>query len=103
MDIKRISGGTVHAVPLDLKEALIADTKALLMWEDTTPLARNEWICWVESVKRLVTRKGHVRRVCLELTEGKRRPCCWIGCVHRRDKALNPTQRFMLKKSAKKK
>lgn len=103
MDIKRISGGTVHAVPSDLKEALIADIKALLVWEDTTPLARNEWICWVESVKRLSTRREHVRRVCLELTEGKRRPCCWIGCVHRRDKVLSPTQRFMLKKRSKKK
>jgi hypothetical protein len=93
---KKISAGTIHTLPPDLKKALAADTKALLAWEDITPLARNEWICWTASVKSPGKRKEHVRRVVSELKEGMRRPCCWFGCVHRKDKALSPSQKFVL-------
>ncbi|OGC47361.1 hypothetical protein A2886_01920 [candidate division WWE3 bacterium RIFCSPHIGHO2_01_FULL_42_13] len=80
---KRVSGGVVHKVPTDLRKTLVSDPKALLVWEDLTPLARNEWICWTINVKRVGTRKGHVGRVVKELKEGMRRPCCWAGCKHR--------------------
>lgn len=79
----KLSSGTVHTVPPDLREALLADADALAHWEDITPLARNEWICWTTSVKKPETRKEHVQRVCSELKEGMRRPCCWPGCPHR--------------------
>lgn len=81
---KNISSGAVHSVPADLKKILTADSAALKAWEDITPLARNEWICWVESVKKEETRKNHVDRVRSELKEGIRRPCCWAGCPHRK-------------------
>jgi uncharacterized protein YdeI (YjbR/CyaY-like superfamily) len=68
--IKKISGGVVHDLPLDLKKALASDAKALVLWEDITPLARNEWICWTISVKQVATRKEHVKRVVSELKEG---------------------------------
>ena len=42
----------VHDLPADLKKALTSDAKALETWEDITPLARNEWICWIELAKR---------------------------------------------------
>lgn len=90
------SSGTVHAVPADLASALQKSAKVLALWEGLTPLARNEWICWVTSVKREETRKEHVERVVLQLKEGKRRPCCWIGCVHRKDKAISPSVRGIL-------
>ena len=80
---KRISEGVIHTVPADLRKALIAVPKARAVWNDLTPLARNEWICWVTIVKKLETRKEHVRRVCEDLLNGKRRPCCWAGCIHR--------------------
>ena len=80
---KEIAAGVVHKVPADLEKAIISTPKALTAWEDITPLARNEWICWVESVKKLETRKNHVERTVSELIEGKRRPCCWVGCNHR--------------------
>ena len=80
---KEIPGGLVHDLPADLKKALASDAKALETWEDITPLARNEWICWVISVKKLETRKQHIERVRTELKEGMRRPCCWPGCPHR--------------------
>lgn len=93
-----ISGGVVHKVPVDLRTALSKDSKALKLWEDLTPLARNEWICWVTFVKREETRNEHVVRVVEELKEGKRRPCCWIGCIHRKDKAISPSIRGILSK-----
>ena len=97
-----MSAGTVHEMPADLRKALLSTPTALVVWEDLTPLARNEWICWVESVKRAETRREHVDRVCTELLEGMRRPRCWPGCMHRTDKALSPTQKFLSRTRSKK-
>jgi len=80
---KRISGGVVHDLPADLKMALASDPKALGTWEDITPLARNEWICWIESAKKAETRMRRIEWGCSNLRDGKRRPCCWPGCPHR--------------------
>ncbi|HUI69865.1 MAG TPA: YdeI/OmpD-associated family protein [Spirochaetia bacterium] len=90
-----------HGLPADLRKALTSDPTALTVWEDLAPLARNEWICWVISVKKPETRQEHVGRVCPELREGMRRPCCWMGCIHRMDKPLSPSQRFVLGKQSK--
>jgi uncharacterized protein YdeI (YjbR/CyaY-like superfamily) len=92
----KISGGVAHNLPADLRKALASDSKARVLWEDITPLSRNEWICWVISVKRPETRREHVERVCSELKEGMRRPCCWIGCTHRKDKPMSRSQKWVL-------
>src|SRR5256885_11867970 len=84
MSSRVVSGGVVHTVPMDLRRVLIATPKALAAWEDLTPLARNEWICWVLWPKKAETRSQHVERLRSELLEGKRRPCCWLGCIHRK-------------------
>ena len=99
---KKISGGGVHPLPPDLKKALASDLKALALWEDITPLARNEWICWTISVKSPEKRQEHIDRVRSELKEGMRRPCCWIGCTHRKDKALSRSQKWVLGRKSKK-
>jgi uncharacterized protein YdeI (YjbR/CyaY-like superfamily) len=99
---KKISGGVAHDLPADLRSALISDPKALALWEDITPLSRNEWICWVISVKKPETRQEHIERVCSELKEGMRRPCCWIGCIHRKNKALSASQKFVTGRRSKK-
>jgi len=98
----KISGGTVHKMPADLRKALVASPKVLALWEDITPLARNEFICWVENAKQIETRKRRIQRSCEELLEGKRRPCCWVGCVHRTDKPLSASARWVLSRQAKK-
>lgn len=103
MPKKGISSAAAHKLPDDLRRALASSAKALAAWEDITPLARNEWICWTISVKSQETRKQHVERVVSELIEGKRRPCCWVGCVHRKDKAMSPSQKYALGKISKKK
>lgn len=81
--IKSISSGVVHKIPNDLRSTLVSSKTALETWEDITPLARNEWICWIESAKKLGTRKHRIDRALDGLKEGKRRPCCWVGCEHR--------------------
>jgi uncharacterized protein YdeI (YjbR/CyaY-like superfamily) len=78
-----LSDGVAHAVPSDLRAVLISDPAALAKWEAITPLARNEWICWIESVKTPETRRRHIERARTELKQGQRRPCCWPGCPHR--------------------
>src|ERR1700722_16465266 len=83
MSRKQISGGVVHEMPADLKRALASDPQALTAWEDITPLARNEWICWVESAKKAETRSRRIEWGCSNLKDGKRRPCCWPECAHR--------------------
>lgn len=93
-----VPGGVVHHTPDDLHDALVSDAKALTLWETLTPLSRNEWICWVTFVKKEETRKNHVKRVISELKEGVRRPCCWIGCIHRKDKKISPSVLAILKK-----
>lgn len=78
-----ISSGTVHNLPADLSDLLKEQDDALAAWNDITPLARNEFICWIESAKQLPTRHRRLNRTIEELIEGKRRPCCWAGCLHR--------------------
>ncbi len=73
----------MHELPVDLRETLVSNPAALEAWNDITPLARNEFICWVEDAKQEVTRERRIRRTREELEEGKRRPCCWPGCAHR--------------------
>ncbi len=87
MTNKTIATTVVHNVPADLKEALISNPDVLKKWNSLMPLARNEWICWTTIVKKSETRRDHIERLCSDLLKGKRRPCCWPGCPHRRPNA----------------
>jgi uncharacterized protein YdeI (YjbR/CyaY-like superfamily) len=79
--------GVVHRLPADMRSVLSRDSSMTAIWNGLTPLARNEWICWVTYVKQATTRADHVRRLTEDLGRGKRRPCCWPGCPHRRPSA----------------
>ena len=81
--IKKMGQGVVHNVPADLRSILVTDSVARGLWETLTPLARNEWICWVEDSRKPDTRHKRKERVLTDLKNGKRRPCCWPGCSHR--------------------
>ena len=94
--------GTVHRAADDMKSAIRADADVLALWQGLTPLGRNEFICWVEDAKQAGTRERRIRRTIEEMQEGKRRPCCWPGCVHRDDKAPSPSQRFIMTKKTRK-
>lgn len=79
--------GPMHTMPKDLNDALTRAPKVFAIWKTLTPLARNEWICYVTIVKKADTRKKHIARLQSDLLAGKRRPCCWPGCPHRRPNA----------------
>jgi len=83
MPNQTLAGGTSHPMPADLKKALTAAPKALAAWQSLTPLARNEWICWVTSAKQDATRKRRIEVGLDKMRKGMRRPCCWPGCPHR--------------------
>lgn len=97
-----LPAGTAHTLPADMRAALTAHAKAAAAWHTLTPLARNEWICWTISVKKEETRNDHLKRLVNDLKNGKRRPCCWMGCIHRADKAMSPSVKGILAKKASK-
>ena len=78
-----LGGGTVHPLPADFRTAIEANAAARSLWSDITPLARNEWICWVTSAKKAETRKRRIEVGLDKMGAGMRRPCCWPGCPHR--------------------
>jgi uncharacterized protein YdeI (YjbR/CyaY-like superfamily) len=83
MPPENLAGGTVHTLPVDFREAIASDATAKGIWPGLTPLARNEWICWVTSAKQDATRKRRIAVGLDKLRKGMRRPCCWPGCPHR--------------------
>jgi hypothetical protein len=88
--------GTVHVAGDDMQAALKADAAALALWQSLTQLGRNEFICWVDDAKQAKTRTRRLQRTVEELHEGKKRPCCWAGCIHRTDKAPGRWQQAVL-------
>jgi uncharacterized protein YdeI (YjbR/CyaY-like superfamily) len=72
-----------HSLPRDFREAIEADEKASRLWRDITPLARNEWICWITSAKKPETRQRRIAVGIDKMRKNMRRPCCWEGCPHR--------------------
>ena len=83
MTKKELADGTIHKLPDDLRKALTSLPSAQAIWGDITPLARNEWICWVTSGRKAETRNIRIKKALSKLTGGMRRPCCWAGCMHR--------------------
>lgn len=79
----KLSSGTIHKLPKDFEKAISENKKVSALWEDITPLARNEWICWVTSGKKAETRDIRIEKGISKMSGGMRRPCCWAGCTHR--------------------
>ncbi|MBI1650876.1 YdeI/OmpD-associated family protein [Hyphomicrobium sulfonivorans] len=88
--------GTVHEAAEDIQAAVRSNPEVLTLWENLTPLGRNEFICWIDDAKQATTRQRRIARACDELLEGSKRPCCWAGCIHRTDKAPSRWQQAVL-------
>ncbi len=97
----KILGGTAHKLPADMAKAITEDEKVQTLWQSITPLARNEWICWTISCKKPETRIKHIKVMKDKMHKGERRPCCWIGCVHRSDKPMSSSQKWIINKTSK--
>ena len=94
--VDRFLDGIVHQARDDLRSAIQSDPVIFDLWQKLTPLGRNEFICWVDDAKQAATRERRIRRASEELLEGKKRPCCWSGCIHRTDKAPSAWQQAVL-------
>lgn len=90
------SGGLVHQVPDDMATLLGQQPRVAELWERLSPIARNELLCWIEDAKQEKTRVKRIQRAIEELLDGKKRPCCWSGCIHRTDKAPGKWQQAVL-------
>src|SRR5438132_10281962 len=64
-------------VPTDLRKALAATPMAKAQWRDLTPIARRDFISWIDSAKQAETRRRRIEKACSMLAAGKRRPCCY--------------------------
>lgn len=97
----QLAGGTVHTLPDDFRAVLATHSDLAEKWHSFTPLARNEWICWITEAKQAKTRERRLVVAQDKMRSGMRRPCCWIGCIHRTDKAISPSVQGILAKRAK--
>lgn len=79
----KILSGAVHKLPGDLRQVISEDKIVREVWQEISPLARNEWICWVISAKKEETRRIRIEKLQSKIRSGMRRPCCWAGCPHR--------------------
>lgn len=68
---------TANKVPADLRGVLIVDSGIEKLWNGLTPIARRDFIGWIDAAKKPETRKKRVERVPDMLAKGKRRPCCY--------------------------
>lgn len=78
----KLTKGVDYDLPEDLGCNRSKAKDVLEHWNALTPLARNDWIYWIISTKKAEARKQHIERLCNYLLNGKRRPCCWPGCLH---------------------
>ena len=61
-------------LPVDLRKALAAAPVAKAQWRDLTPIARRDFISWIDSAKQPETRRRRIEKACSMLAVGKRRP-----------------------------
>ena len=65
-------------VPQDLVTALVAAPQKIReLWKGITPMARWEWVRWVNATQNPDTRKRRVEVSISKMKSGKRRPCCF--------------------------
>ncbi|MCO6495204.1 MAG: YdeI/OmpD-associated family protein [Bacteroidetes bacterium] len=83
----KLAQGIFHVLPDDIENALKQEGVLIEKWNKLTPIQRNEWICWVTIVKKTETRVAHIHRLVDDIKSGKKQPCCWPGCPHRRESA----------------
>jgi bacteriocin resistance YdeI/OmpD-like protein/uncharacterized protein DUF1905 len=65
-------------LPKDFEAALnAAPNEIQTVWKDITPMARWEWVRWVNATRNPDTRRRRVEVSISKMNSGKRRPCCF--------------------------
>ena len=78
LEIESVKEWPEPSVPQDLKIALAAAPQKIRdLWKEITPMARWEWVRWVNATKDPDTRKRRVEVSISKMKSGKRRPCCF--------------------------
>jgi hypothetical protein len=78
LEIEPTKGWPEPSVPQDLEAALTAAPQEIRdLWKDITPMARWEWVRWVNATNNPDTRKRRVEVSISKMNSGKRRPCCF--------------------------
>lgn len=76
-----------HAVPKTVLTVLNTDHELTQLWNGLTEIQRNEWVCYATTGAKPETQAKHMKRMVSDMKNGKKTPCCWPGCPHRRPKA----------------
>ena len=78
VEVERAADWPEPKVPPDLKQALAGAPKDVReLWQAITPMARWEWVRWINETKNPATRARRVEVGISKLSDGKRRPCCF--------------------------
>lgn len=77
LEISQTKDWIEPSIPEDLKTALSSSPEANKVWKDTTPMARWDWIRWINSTKEIETRKKRIKVGISKLKSGTKRPCCF--------------------------
>ena len=78
LEIESLKDWPEPNVPPDLETALAAAPQKIEdLWNDITPMARWEWVRWVNATRNPETRKRRVEVTISKMQSGKRRPCCF--------------------------
>jgi hypothetical protein len=78
LDLEPINEWPEPHVPEDLQRALAAAPQTIRdLWRDITPMARWEWVRWVNATRNPRTRQRRVEVTISKMKNGKRRPCCF--------------------------
>jgi len=78
LEIESVKDWPEPSVPRDLQTALgSAPRKIQDLWKEITPMARWEWVRWVNATQNPATRKKRVDVSISKMKSGKRRPCCF--------------------------
>jgi hypothetical protein len=78
LELEAIKTWPEPKVPPDLRTALAtAPHEIRELWKEITPMARWEWVRWVNATRNADTRKRRVEVTISKMKSGKRRPCCF--------------------------
>lgn len=64
-------------IPDDLRSALAEAPDTAEIWADITPMARWEWVRWINATRNPQTRQRRVEVTISKLRRSMRRPCCF--------------------------
>jgi len=77
VEIKPVEHEPEPAIPADLLKALASSPESRATWDETTTIARLDWIHWITSAKQAKTRTKRIGDACDMLASGKKRVCCF--------------------------